>query len=545
VIGGIAVNHWAEEPMVTADVDLVVALERVEEAVSALEKEGFKAERFPWSVNLKGSSKVSVQISTEERYRQFPARAVAADVWGMLMRVASLEDTLAGKLAASETEGVRAVKRSELNGRATKRQGQKMSGGWLWADKTLFKALRDMVVLTHLKKEWLCGLLGIMAGFCQAQPIGDPNRHVIFVHGFNINEQEARAWSSEMFKRLCQSGNNAQFHTVDWKGDVGWPDPGLFYHQNVANAFAAAPNLANYVNNLQGRRVIVAHSLGNVVVSSAIADHGMVVDKYIMLNAAVPVEAYDDTVHNESVTGNPMLHTDWTEYQKETWASCWHEHFANLTPSDDRNKLGWKGRFANIPPSIMYNFYSAGDEVLKIYTGTGALQPMTGGGFRLYAWQKQEWFKGRSMMYGTTWSGWGFGHPTYTEHVYDPVAQAWVYLTHEYYPDAAAANAAAARQIMDIPVFGRYPEGMFTNAIPLQVRNEILAKGIPALSPPAGNCSIGRLDIEAGMGHNINLDTSVFKQNGWRNHPDYGTGWLHSDWVNLAFFYVYPLLPKS
>ncbi len=105
VIDGIAVNHWAEEPMVTADGDLVIALDRVEEAVSALEKEGFKVERFPWSVNLKGSSKVSVQISTEERYRQFPARAVAADVWGMLMRVASLEDTLAGKLAAYADAG--------------------------------------------------------------------------------------------------------------------------------------------------------------------------------------------------------------------------------------------------------------------------------------------------------------------------------------------------------------------------------------------------------------------------------------------------------
>lgn len=100
VIGGVAVNHWADEPIVTADVDLVIALERVDEAVHALVAEGFKAERFPGSVNLKGNSKVSVQISTEERYRQYPVRAVAADVWGILMRVASLEDTLQGKLAA-------------------------------------------------------------------------------------------------------------------------------------------------------------------------------------------------------------------------------------------------------------------------------------------------------------------------------------------------------------------------------------------------------------------------------------------------------------
>ena len=113
VIGGVAVNHWADEPIVTADVDLVIALERVEETVRALEAEGFKAERFPWSVNLKGGSKVSVQISTEERYRAFPARAAAADVWGLLMRVAALEDTLTGKLAAYADPGRRPSKRQK------------------------------------------------------------------------------------------------------------------------------------------------------------------------------------------------------------------------------------------------------------------------------------------------------------------------------------------------------------------------------------------------------------------------------------------------
>ena len=100
VIGGLAVNHWAREPIVTADVDLVVASDSVDATVKALEAEGFKAERFPWSINLTGASRVSIQISTEEMYRTFPERAVAADVWGILMRVASLEDTLAGKVAA-------------------------------------------------------------------------------------------------------------------------------------------------------------------------------------------------------------------------------------------------------------------------------------------------------------------------------------------------------------------------------------------------------------------------------------------------------------
>jgi len=112
-IGGIAVNHWAEEPVVTADVDMVVALESVDAAVKALENEGFAAERFPWSVNLKGASRVSIQISTEERYREFPERSIPADVWGILMRVASLEDTLAGKIAAYSDMSRRPSKRQK------------------------------------------------------------------------------------------------------------------------------------------------------------------------------------------------------------------------------------------------------------------------------------------------------------------------------------------------------------------------------------------------------------------------------------------------
>jgi len=99
-IGGVAVNHWAEQPMVTQDVDLVVAADAVERAAELLERAGFRAERFPWSINFRGRSAVSIQLSTEDFYRGYPGRAVAADVHGILMRVASLEDTLRGKVKA-------------------------------------------------------------------------------------------------------------------------------------------------------------------------------------------------------------------------------------------------------------------------------------------------------------------------------------------------------------------------------------------------------------------------------------------------------------
>src|SRR5436309_1027888 len=77
MIGGLAVNHWAKETMATADVDLVIATESIEQSVRALEEAGFRAERFEWSIDLQGHSKVSVQISTEAVYGEFPQRAIA------------------------------------------------------------------------------------------------------------------------------------------------------------------------------------------------------------------------------------------------------------------------------------------------------------------------------------------------------------------------------------------------------------------------------------------------------------------------------------
>lgn len=110
-IGGVAVNHWAGQSMVTQDVDFVVASDCIERTVPLLESAGFRSERFDWSVTFQGRSAVSLQLSTEDFYRDFPARAVPADVHGILLRVACLEDTLAGKIKAWSEPARRQSKR--------------------------------------------------------------------------------------------------------------------------------------------------------------------------------------------------------------------------------------------------------------------------------------------------------------------------------------------------------------------------------------------------------------------------------------------------
>ena len=59
--------------MVTQDVGFVVATDAIERAVELLTKAGFRPEKFKGSVNFKGHSKVSLQLSTEDFYRDFRA----------------------------------------------------------------------------------------------------------------------------------------------------------------------------------------------------------------------------------------------------------------------------------------------------------------------------------------------------------------------------------------------------------------------------------------------------------------------------------------
>jgi hypothetical protein len=77
---------------------LGIAASDVDDAVAILSAAGFAAKKIEWTVRFRGSSKVSIQLRTAEIYQSFPDRAVAADVQGILLRAASLEDTLTGKL---------------------------------------------------------------------------------------------------------------------------------------------------------------------------------------------------------------------------------------------------------------------------------------------------------------------------------------------------------------------------------------------------------------------------------------------------------------
>jgi hypothetical protein len=112
VIGGQAVNAYAE-PLVSLDLDLVVAIDQLDQVESLLSGP-YQVKHFPHSLNVVlPESDVRVQIQTDERYASFPERATQGNVLGLTLPVASLEDVLQGKVWAALDPTRRASKRQK------------------------------------------------------------------------------------------------------------------------------------------------------------------------------------------------------------------------------------------------------------------------------------------------------------------------------------------------------------------------------------------------------------------------------------------------
>lgn len=380
------------------------------------------------------------------------------------------------------------------------------------------------------------------------------DKNLVFLHGYQPDVGESgdmSAWLAEMFKRHYQSGSRAKFHGVLWYSNQGDP---MDYQRSVTNAFQTAPILKSYVQGLSGPVVVEAHSLGNMVVSSALADHQMSVDKYMMCNAAVASEAYDQAAPQT----NSLVGEWWDDYDDRTWAANWYRLFAGMR--DARTNLTWRGRFRRmVLQADVYNFYSDGDEVFDL---TPTLGLMTGAlgvdadwvfvlpvnivvnvNFGRYSWQKQELFKGTrysngwSSFGGTPDAGWGFA----AEMVYISRGgvDAWVLVTQ--YTNAAGANSASDESLREYPVFKHEPDWLIgSNTLSQTKVDHLLSMGVPALSSAAGRTAIRAILIPADR--QLNLNSVDFKPNGWPSvgHVLIDAGkWLHNDMKDVSYFHNY------
>lgn len=349
-------------------------------------------------------------------------------------------------------------------------------------------------------------------------------KNYVLVHGYNVNKEDARGWASEMFKRLRQSGSQSMFTAVDWYGDYSQFEIPFYdkvspdYYKNVEHAFRSASLLVSQCAALPGAKVMLAHSLGNMLVSSAAVDYGLDYDRYCMINAAVPMEAYYDESYAPQ-----MIDKAWTSVSNGLWASRWSGQFEE---GDFRRTLSWKGRFSGMHDAI--NYYSPSEDVLRNPVNFGL------GG----EWAKQELFKGVSVWKGINGlhienvdvaceGGWGINpyfamRPDY----YLPLKGFIGVRFRDYsesvirplftpFTDSSLHRVGADRRVDDV------------------LRAKMLGDAIPAESFAAG---ANALPDRSGM---TSYDMAAHRQNG---RPRLLNGdWLHSDIKNAAYYYVYPV----
>ena len=96
LIGGLAVNCYVE-PVYTLDADLVAISTSLPKLADYLRDLGLRTEHHAHSLNAHpAASNLRIQFTTDSRYQDFFPRSVKAEVLGVRVRVACLEDVAQG-----------------------------------------------------------------------------------------------------------------------------------------------------------------------------------------------------------------------------------------------------------------------------------------------------------------------------------------------------------------------------------------------------------------------------------------------------------------
>jgi hypothetical protein len=432
------------------------------------------------------------------------------------------------------------------------------------------------------------------AGIDSEQP--DTVKDFIFVHGYNVHSQEARAQQSTVFKRLFWAGSTARFWGVTWFGYdsqtainlpcLGRRSPN--YHVNVRHAFFTGLLLKNFVaaNNEMMHITLMAHSLGNMIVSSAIQNN-IKYDHNIMVNPAVAEEAYlpkgifTNGTAWESATKISMYHPEWkfagdssSGYDPFLWSSEWYKLFAGESfsrPAISRFDLTWRDVFSKVrTDGKSYNFYANTDETFLPfnYSVEDAVKgsdypdnetdspgiwdvidnidcgdiPFVG----TYSWSFQELFKGsdKFLVPDSTYGGWGL--TSSSKYQIDDPREDDSFITILMPPEDANLidlDENLNKVLKTEPFFRKNPSyyGIFSDATNISLQEhqqiELLANEMPALTFAVGHDRI-RDDVFNKKTYNMRDQYLVKTYIDWPRNNPVKYEWRHNDFLFVAYPYL-------
>ena len=276
-----------------------------------------------------------------------------------------------------------------------------------------------------------------------------------------------------------------------------------------------------------------------MLVSEARQNHGLQYERYFMLNAAVPAEAYDPEGSVTETSKAVMTPPDWRPYPERVRSTHWYELFE---PGDERRKLTWKGLFKDVDNTI--NFYSSRDEVVK--NGSDDVDSLLS---RDFAWYNQDRVKGFVLVSLSPQAGWRFGN-YFKEEVIGYNDGYPVYATRLYTPQETMTISNESlrvrpffRSFRDSEIYGEGgSEFVRTNNF---VRWYALSHGIPSESFSAGANPVPKWNgkklfwsSNKGLARNIDMSRECVPE-GRDELP-----WIHSYFIGNSMFDTQVLYEK-
>lgn len=440
-----------------------------------------------------------------------------------------------------------------------------------------FVGVEDMYRHVNLR-----ALMGGAGGHAtqKGEPSGYPDKltkdkYVAYVHGYNISGEQSRGSHSNIFKRLHQLGNKARYVGVAWYGDPPNPTPlpnnqplPPDYHAAVHNGLDTASllNSSAGLSFTQGKQLtVLAHSLGNSVVSNAVANHSLNCDHYFMINCAMPIQAYDsDQTSNSSQDVSMernMTEDDWKPYfdhygQKRLFAANWHALF---NAPDNRRTFTWKNIFKKEELlSVAYNFYSPSDHVVENpdsseeFSHVSNLWAAKNGG--RHAWVSQEIAKGGQSVislaaFADVNGGWDFNPSGYKKIDIFELSGERPFSPLEAYNEISYAHLQMKPFHREFYYSALHDLEMGSQIAGSQgVRYKTLATGIPATSYAV---AVNQLEILEppfmNESRNLNMPSAFKNINApWpeHEHAENPGDWMHGDFKDVALPYVFPMYEK-
>ena len=203
-----------------------------------------------------------------------------------------------------------------------------------------------------------------------APPEGMENKEAVtFVHGWNMSSAGSTVYAEILYKRLWHKGFKGRFAFFRWNTKFGGvfddiPSVGEAVGSYLADfngseniAWNSGAALKQFVESLPPdyKSNLVAHSMGNIVAGSALAQ-GLQVKNYALLQAAVPASCYDDTenVHETKTYTQPIKIAGLNLWNKTMWTESGADN--------DYDPQAYRGKLKNIGSNNnLINFWQKDD----------------------------------------------------------------------------------------------------------------------------------------------------------------------------------------